>query len=355
MKPLDELLQQIQPENEDAARTAQNRWDAIAKPLNSLGDLESMVISIAALTGSDRITLNKRAVAVFCADNGVVAEGVSQSGPEITAIMAHEMAEGRSSVCKMAKRAGADVFPIDVGMLTPGAGVLDRHVSRGSGDIAKGPAMSRRQAEAAVCIGIETAGKLQKQGYTLLATGEMGIGNTTTSSAMASVLLHKTPETVTGKGAGLSDSALIHKVEIIKKAIACNNPDPADALDVLSKLGGYDIAAMAGLFIGGAVYRVPVIIDGFISAVAALTAARISPKARIAMLASHCSAEPAAKAVLQELGKKPILFAGMRLGEGTGAVCLMPILDLALAVYNGNSTFNAVGIEAYTPQVDKLC
>ena len=303
-----------------AREAAQRQWDSIAKPLGSLGALEKLVMDIAALTGDPAVDISQRAVVVCCADNGVVREGVTQTGQEVTARMAAEMVKMGSSVCRMAKTAHADVIPVDLGMVRRVEGVLDRHVMDGTG---------------------------------LLVSGEMGIGNTTTSSALVAALLNLPAETVTGRGAGLSDAGLHRKIWAIERAITVHRPDPKDPLDVLSKLGGLDIAGMAGLFIGGAIYGVPVVIDGFISAVAALMAQRLCPGADVAMLPSHCSDEPAAKRVLMVLNKYPIIFANMRLGEGTGGVCLLPLLDMALAVYGGNTTFDAVGIDAYTPQGGK--
>ena len=334
----------------EAREEAQRQWDSIAKPLGSLGALEKLVMDMAALTGTSRVDISKRAVVVCCADNGVVKEGVTQTGQEVTARMALEMVKMNSSVCKMAKTVHADVIPVDLGMVRRVEGVLDRHVMDGTEDIARRPAMTRNQALEAVAVGVELVKELKEQGYRLLVSGEMGIGNTTTSSALVAAMMNLPAETVTGRGAGLSDAGLHRKIWAIERAITVHRPDPKDPLDVLSKLGGLDICGMAGLFIGGAIYGVPVIIDGFISAVAAMMAQKLCPGADIAMLPSHCSDEPAAKRVLMVLNKYPIIFANMRLGEGTGGVCLLPLLDMALAVYGGHSTFDAVGIDAYRPQ-----
>jgi nicotinate-nucleotide--dimethylbenzimidazole phosphoribosyltransferase len=197
---------------------------------------------------------------------------------------------------------------------------------------------------------MELVRDFRSRGYDILATGEMGIGNTTTSSAVCAVLLGCPVIEVTGRGAGLSDEGLFRKLNAIERGISVNQPNPEDALDVLSKLGGFDIAGLTGVFLGGAVYRVPILIDGFISAVAALVAVRLCPRAGCAMFASHVSAEPAASLILRELQLKPLIQAEMRLGEGTGAVCALPLLDMALAVYNGMSTFSQIGMESYKPQ-----
>ncbi len=356
---LEKLLQQWQNSlrrpDEAARAAAQRQWDGIAKPLGSLGALERLVMDIAALTGDPAVDISQRAVVVCCADNGVVAEGVTQTGQEVTARMAGEMTKMNSSVCKMARVAHADVIPVDFGMIRRVDGVLDRHVMDGTQDMARRPAMTREQALQAIASGVDLVRDLQEKGYGLIVSGEMGIGNTTTSSALAAALLNLPAETVTGRGAGLSDAGLQRKIWAIERAITVNRPDPKDPLDVLSKLGGLDICGMAGLFIGGAIYGVPVVIDGFISAVAALMAQRLCPGTDIAMIPSHCSEEPAAKRVLAVLNKYPIIFANMRLGEGTGGVCLLPLLDVALAVYGGHSTFDAVGIDAYTPQGGEPC
>ena len=320
----------------------------MAKPLHSLGLLEDLIAKIAASQGIARPYISGRNVLVFCADNGVVAQGVTQSEPEITTVIAGSVARGISSVCRMAQTVNADAVSVDMGMMTPSdvPGVIDRCIARGTGDISLGPAMSREQALTAIKIGVDLVAQMKADGYKILATGEMGIGNTTTSSAMAAAFLGLPVETVTGRGAGLSNAGLARKCAAIERALAVNEPDANDALDVLSKLGGFDIAGLVGLFIGGAVHRAPIVIDGFISALAAYTAARLCPACTCAMLPSHVSAEPAARMLFDELGIEPIIHAGLRLGEGTGAVLLFPLLDAALALYNG-TTFDDTGIEAY--------
>ena len=352
-----DLLNTITPPDEVARAEARRRWNDCAKPLGSLGLLETALEDIAALTGSADIRLDRRAVLVLCADNGVVAQGVTQSPSSVTGLVAKQLAARRTSVCRMAQAARCQVVPVDVGILdfqeTPG--VLSRRIGNGTGDISQGPAMTRRQAEQALHTGMELVREQQALGVDLLATGEMGIGNTTTSSAVACVLLGRPAEEMTGRGAGLSDQGLQKKTAAIRRALEVNRPDPSDPLDILQKVGGFDIAAMCGVFLGGALYRVPVLIDGLISAVAALCALRLCPAAGKAMLASHVSAEPAGGLVLEALGKQPLITAGMRLGEGTGAVAAMPLLDLALAVYRESYTFEEGGIEAYQPQGGAQC
>lgn len=341
----------IAPPDERAATDCKKRWNSLAKPLGSLGLLEDAVVKIAALAGKADITLEKRAVVVLCADNGVVAKGVTQTGMDVTASVARNIARRRGCVSRFAFAAHADVFPVDIGVAADlsDAGLLDRKIAWGTRDLSEGPAMTLEQAEQALQTGIDLVADLKKKGYQMIATGEMGIGNTTTSSAIASVLLRRPVEEMTGRGAGLSDRGMKRKVEVIRQALEVNRPDPDNALDVLAKVGGLDIAGMAGLFLGGALYRVPILIDGFISSVAALVAARLCPNSLCAMLATHCSDEPAAALVLDALGLRPLIFAGMRLGEGTGAVSALPLFDLALEVYHNMDTFDDLAIESYQP------
>ena len=329
-----------------AQTAAVDHWNSVAKPIGSLGRLEDIVVQIAGLQASEQVDIAKRCVIAMCADNGVVAQGVSQSGPEVTTLIADNMHKGISSVCVMAKTAGIDVIPVDMGMVTPVAGMRDHHITRGTADMTLGPAMTRKQALEAIEAGVNMVAEARELGYKLIVSGEMGIGNTTTSSAVATVLLGCSVEEVTGVGAGLTSAGLARKIDAIKRAIELNQPNPDDALDVLAKVGGYDIAGIAGLFIGGALYGIPVLIDGFISAVAALVAQRLCPACTCAMIATHVSGEPAGKRALDALGLEPIISAGMRLGEGTGAACLVPMIDMALALYNGTS-FDAIGLEAY--------
>ena len=343
------LIEAIPPSDGAAYREAQKRWDACAKPLGSLGLLENAICEIAALTGSTEVALSPRAVLVLCADNGVVAQGVTQTGSAVTALVARQLTLGRTAVCRMAARADCRVVPVDMGMrdFAGCPGVLDRRVGNGTADFTAGPAMTRAQAEAAILAGAALVRAEAERGTRLLAAGEMGIGNTATASAVTAALLGADPGQVTGRGAGLSDEGLRRKRSAIRRGLAVNRPDPNDALDVLAKLGGFDLAGLCGVFLGGALYRMPVLIDGFPSAAAALCAARLCPAAKKAMLASHVSAEPAGALLLRALGKKPLIAAEMRLGEGSGAVAAMPLLDMALAVYRECYTFAEGGIEPY--------
>lgn len=342
-----EKIAAITPPDARAAAAAKRRWDSIAKPLCGMGMLETCIEKIAGIDPA--LALGRKCVAVMCADNGIVAEGVTQTGSEVTAIVAGNIARGQATVANMARVAGADVFAYDVGMLTEAPGVSVRKSCSGTKNFRYEPAMTRAQAEAAIETGMDIAGELKAQGYGIIASGEMGIGNTTTSSAIAAVLLGVEPRLVTGKGAGLSAEGVSHKAQVIAQAIALHQPNPADPIDVLCKVGGFDIAALCGLFLGGAYHGVPVVIDGLISSVAALLAVRLCPHTSGYLLASHTSAEPAAAMLMEQLHLCAPLQCGMALGEGTGAVALFPLLDMALAVYRNMPTFGDVEIEEYKP------
>ena len=345
------LLSGITPPDEAARAAAHTHWAGLAKPLGGLGALETLLEDAAALTGSAALDVSRRAVLVLCSDNGVVAQGVSQTDQSVTRAVAENLAARRTSVCQMARTAHCDVVPVDMGMAgDPVPGVADCRIAAGTADFTQGPAMTRAQAVEAVGRGIRLVQEQKAAGVQLLATGEMGIGNTTTSSAVAAVLLGQPVERMTGRGAGLSDEGLARKVDAICRGILRNEPDPTDPLDVLAKLGGFDLAGLCGVFLGGALEGVPVVMDGFISGVAALCAVRLCPAAAKAVFASHCSSEPAARLVLDALGKAPLLTAGLHLGEGTGAVASLPLWDMALAVYGHCYSFAEGGITPYTPQ-----
>jgi nicotinate-nucleotide--dimethylbenzimidazole phosphoribosyltransferase len=347
---LEQLISRIRPVDAGAAKACIERFDQVAKPLGSLGRPEELLARIAAITGSAKIDIGRKAVAVFCADNGVTRRGVAQSGHEVTTAVAGMLASGRACVSVMARSCGAEVFGADIGMIDTVSGLRDRKLMRGTDDITEGPAMRRETAEKAVMVGIETVKELKESGFRLIATGELGIGNTTTSGAVCSVLLNRSVGDVTGRGAGLDDEGLKRKRAAIEQAIAVNDPDPADPLDVLHKLGGLDIAAMTGLFIGGALYGTPIVMDGFISGASALLAVRLCPDVKGYILPSHESGEPGARYLTEELGFAPVIRADMRLGEGTGAVALFPLLDMALAVYRDAATFADIRVDQYKRQ-----
>ena len=346
---LEEYIGQIRPFNQKAADAAWDWWDSLCKPLRGMGMLEEMIVQLAGIYGTEKIDGLNPVVVIMGADNGVVAEGVSQTGSEVTAQVLENMGDRISSVCIMSRVEGLEVIPVNIGMFTDGKHprIWNRPVRYGTGNIAKEPAMTREEADRAIVTGIEVVKELCGQGYRMIITGEMGIGNTTPSSAIASVLLSKDPAEVTGRGAGLSSQALEHKIEVIRQAIAVNQPDKDDILDVVAKVGSLDIAGMIGCYIGGAVMGLPVLIDGFISSIAAYCAAKLSPACRPYMVATHCSAEPAGQMMLDALGMKAPIQAGMHLGEGTGAVTAYSLYKYALALYNGLPSFGEAKVEQY--------
>lgn len=344
-----ERIEKISGLDTIAVEKSEEHWNSVAKPLGSLGILEEYITRIAGITGTVQVKLDNRYAVIMCADNGVVCEGVTQTGSEVTMIVANAIAEGTSNISRMADTFEAKVIAVDVGMNTDSGDkrIINKKVSHGTNNILHGAAMTLEQAEKTISSGIDIVCDLKEKGAEIIVTGEMGIGNTTTSSAVSSVLLDLEPELVTGKGAGLDEKRLKHKIEVVKKAIAMNNPDKNNPLEILAKLGGFDIAGMTGLFLGGAVYRVPIVIDGFISAVSALLAYRICPEVKNFMLCSHVSKEPAGRILLERLGMKPIINAEMHLGEGTGGILLLPLLDGALSVYNSAHKFEELPMERY--------
>lgn len=348
---LEKIIAGISGVSAECREAAQRHWNTLAKPLGSLGVLEEDVVKLAALTRRKQIALRRRTLLVFCGDNGVVAQSVSQSDASVTAAVASALGRGDSTVNYMAAAAGCIVLPVDVGMNAPAPpGVLGRKIRHGTGDITQEPAMTREECLRAVEAGVRLAEEQAKNGTDILLLGEMGIGNTTTSAAVASVLLGCPPEQLTGRGAGLSDAGLQRKIQAVRQAVAAQRPDPKDPIDVLAKVGGLDLAALCGVCLGGARYRVPVLLDGVITNTAALCAVRLCPAVKDALIASHVSEEPAARRLLDAMGLRPCIAAGLHLGEGSGAVLALPLLDQALAVYNSGHTFDALGIEAYTEQ-----
>lgn len=366
-----QLFQQLcmigQP-NERAMEAAWKRWDSIGKPLRSLGLLEKAVVKMAGICGTADVKMDKKAIVVMCADHGVVAEGVTQTSSDVTRIVAENLTTGRTSVNIIASRAGADIFPVDMGMhgeayadgpLQPMV-MYNCKAGDGTGNMAMEPAMSQAACIQAIISGIKIVGELSVQGYQIIGMGEMGIGNTTASSALVSVLLNLPADEVTGRGAGLSDEGLKTKIAVIEKAVnryweATKETEIQDgpyfraeaAIELMSHLGGYEIAGMAGLCLGGAIYGVPIVLDGYISAAAALCASLISSDCTGWLLASHVSAEPAARKVLKYLHLEPVIDAGMCLGEGTGAAAAFSLYEMGLAVYNDMRTFEEINVEQY--------
>lgn len=344
---LQEIISGIGPINGDMSERARERWNSIAKPLHSLGKLETVICQLAGIYGRELFSIEKKRLLIMCADNGVVEEGVTQSGQEITGIVAENFLTGQSTAAIFCKLCHMDLLPVDIGMVSDTPHVIKRKVRYGTSNMKLQPAMTRQEAEQCLITGIQLVLESKEAGYHMIATGEMGIGNTTTSSAIASILLQLPVEEVTGRGAGLTSAGLKRKIEVIKESIEKNKPDESDPIDILSKVGGFDIGGLVGIFLGGAYYRMPVVIDGFISCVAALLAIRINPLTAQYCIPSHVSKEPAGKKLLEVLAMDPFLYCDMAVGEGSGAAALMPLLDMANEVYQKMGTFTEHAITPY--------
>ncbi|HYF82090.1 MAG TPA: nicotinate-nucleotide--dimethylbenzimidazole phosphoribosyltransferase [Clostridia bacterium] len=340
MKLFEKTRTGIKPACEDSMREAAERLDKLAKPIGSLGKLEDLAVKISGMTGKQNNSFEKKVTIIMAADNGVVEEGVSACPQAVTTIQTVNFLKGVTGVCVLSKHAGADIRVVDIGVASDLVypGLISRKIRKGTSNMAKGPAMTREEAVKAIETGIEMVSQLVGEGYSLFGTGEMGIGNTSTSSAVAMAFLGCSAEDAVGKGAGLTEEGYSSKKSVIERAISVNKPDPKDPVDVLSKVGGFDIAGMTGCFLGAAYHRVPIVIDGFISASAALAAFRINPLVKDFMIPSHCSEEPGYKLAMSEIGLKPMLDLNMRLGEGSGCPLAFNIIEAAEVVISEMAT-----------------
>jgi len=344
---IDQLIKNIGPLDGDAMQKAVARLNNLTKPIGSLGVLEDLVIQLAGITGDVMPKVENKMVIVMAGDHGVVEEGVSCAPQSVTPQMVYNFLNGGAGINVLSRCAGAQVKVIDVGVADPtlnNANLISRKVRLGTANMAKGPAMSREEALQAIQVGIEVAEGKIDSGINLLATGEMGIGNTTPSSAILGVYSDVTLSTIVGRGVGLNDEGVLNKIKVIETALMVNKPNPADPIDVLSKVGGLEIAGMTGLFLGAAVRKVPIVIDGFISGAAALIAYKIAPQVKDYMIASHLSEEPGHKLVLEAIGKEPMLRMRLRLGEGTGAALAFNIIEAATRIMSEMATFEEAGV-----------
>lgn len=346
MQTLTSLLRAIPTPDSAAMRRAQQHIDGLLKPPGSLGRLESLAVQLAGMPGLKGTPhVNGKAMLVMCADHGVWDEGVAVSPKIVTAIQAANMTRGTTGVCVLAAQAGAKVHVIDVGIdAEPIPGVVNMRVARGCGNIAQGPAMSRSQAEELLLEVIRFTHELAKDGVTLFGVGELGMANTTPAAAIVSVLTGSDAEDVVGIGANLPLSRVGNKVEVVRRAIAVNQPDRNDGIDVLAKVGGFDLVGMAGGMLGAASCGLPVVLDGFLSYSAALAASQIAPQIKPYLIPSHFSAEKGARTALAHLELDPYLNMGMRLGEGSGAALAMPIIEAACAMYSNMGQLAASNI-----------
>ncbi|MEV8980808.1 nicotinate-nucleotide--dimethylbenzimidazole phosphoribosyltransferase [Klebsiella variicola] len=336
MENLNTVLRAIPAPDADAMVRAQHHIDGLLKPPGSLGRLEALAVQLAGMPGlGGQPQVAKKALLVMCADHGVWDEGVAISPKAVTAIQAANMTRGTTGVCVLAAQAGAQVHVIDVGIDSePLPGVVNMRVARGCGNIARGPAMSREQGQELLLEVMRYTRALAREGVTLFGVGELGMANTTPAAAIVSVLTGSDAQEVVGIGANLPLAKVGNKVEVVRRAIAVNQPDPNDGLDVLSKVGGFDLLGMAGVMLGAAACGLPVVLDGFLSYAAALAACQIAPEVKPYLIPSHYSAEKGARIALAHLGLEPYLNMGMRLGEGSGAALAMPIVEAACAMYH---------------------
>ncbi len=344
---IQETINRIAPLDEAALASARRRQDTLTKPLGSLGKLEEISIQIAGIKAEPLPRILRKAVIVMAADHGVVAEGVSPYPQEVTAQMVLNFLTGGAGINVLSRLAGARVTVVDIGVATAlpsDSNLVSRKIASGTANLAAGPAMSYSQAEQAIKTGIEMAESEFALGLDVIATGEMGIGNTTASAAICAVMTGQPVENVTGRGTGLDDKGMARKVSVIKRAIEINNPDRSNALDVLAKLGGFEIGGLAGVIIGASARRVPVVIDGYISGAAALIAVGLAPRVQPYLIASHVSAEPGHRFLLEHLGLHPLVNLGMRLGEGTGAMLGTILAEAATRTLAEMSTFGEAGV-----------
>lgn len=346
MKTLNDVMQNIKPVDASRTNEIQAKLDDLTKPQGSLGRLEELAKRYCLITGKDKPVLRNKIIFTCAGDHGVTTEGVSAWPSAVTRQMVCNFLGGGACVNVLARHAGARVIVVDMGVdhdFEPSAGLEIRKVARGTANIAVGPAMTREQAEQAIMAGV---GLVEKYGKDLdiIGTGDMGIGNTTPSSAIVSVFTGTDPDLVTGRGTGIDDASLRNKIATVRKAIAANKPDRNDALDVLAKVGGFEIGGIAGLVLGAALRRIPVVIDGFISTAGALIAAELCPAVRDYLIAAHQSVEIGHRKMLEHLEQRPLLDLNLRLGEGTGAALGITLVEAGLKIYREMATFSSAGV-----------
>lgn len=347
MELFNEAIQNIMPSNKAEVKKAWKVIDNLSKPIGSLGVLEEIAAKMAGIQGSLKNKEYKKNIIIMCGDNGVVTEGISTCPQKITAIVMNNFTKGTTGVCVLAKKENTDLTIVDVGVNADfqNSKIINKKIAYGTKNIAKGPAMTRDETIKAIEIGIETVDRLCNEGYNFFGTGEMGVGNTTTSAAILSVLLGVDVDMAVGKGSGLTEEQLKNKKNVVRQAIAVNLPRKDDVLDVISKIGGFDIAGICGCFLGAAKNGVPIVIDGLISSVAALCAYRLNKNVKDYIFPSHLSAEPGMVFIMKEMGLEPVLNLKMRLGEGSGCPLAFNIIETALYTINNMVCFDEAGLD----------
>ncbi|HHU52070.1 MAG TPA: nicotinate-nucleotide--dimethylbenzimidazole phosphoribosyltransferase [Firmicutes bacterium] len=346
MQALTKVIDGIKQLDEEAMAQTQKYLDSLIKPLGSLGKLESIAVQLAGISGRVKREVPKKCIVIMCADNGVWEEGVTSCPQEITASQTRNFTKGICGINVLARHAGADLRIVDIGVkeILNHPQILNRRIRPGTWNMAHGPAMTRAEAIQGIKVGVDLIARLAAEGYGLIGTGEMGAGNTSTSSAVLMGLMGCDASVAVGKGAGLTQEGFLHKQQIIERALTINQPDPNDPLDLLSKVGGFDLAGLTGCFLGAAYQRIPIVIDGFISAVAALLAYKLQPLSRGYMIPSHRSAEPGVDLVMRELGLQPFFHLEMRLGEGTGCPFAFFLVDAAVKIVAEMATFQTAAL-----------
>lgn len=354
-KNLNEFLKNIRPLDKKAMQAARARQDQLTKPQGSLGRLEELSVQIAGIRGEVLPSMKNKVVITMAGDHGVVASGVSAYPQEVTPQMVYNFLRGGAGINVLARQTGARVVVVDMGVAAPLEShpqLISRKVAPGTNNLATGPAMTREQAIQSIQTGIEIVEAELAKGLDIVGTGDMGIGNTTPSSAICSAITGQPVAKITGRGTGINDQQHAHKIKVIEQGLAVNQPDSKDALDVLTKVGGFEIGGLAGVILGAAHYRIPVVIDGFISGAAALIACGLSSRARDYIIASHMSVEPGHKAMLKHLRLKPLLDLNLRLGEGTGATLGIFMAECAVRVLAEMATFAEAGVSEASPHLD---
>lgn len=356
MQRILDTIAAVQPLDASAMEQSRQRQQQLTKPAGSLGRLEELAIQLAGITGQVRPAIQRKSVVVMAADHGVTAEGVSAYPAAVTPQMVYNFLRGGAAINALARHANASVTVVDIGVAADlqHPDLVVHKVAYGTANMASGPAMTRDQAVEAIIFGIEIMEHLAQEGVDLVATGEMGIGNTTASSAVTAAITGVPIAAVTGHGTGISDEQLVHKVQVIERALACNRPDPTDPLDVLAKVGGLEIAGLVGVILAAAARRVPVVVDGFISGAAALVAVGLCPAARNHLIAGHTSVERGHRVILNRLGLTPLLDLELRLGEGTGATLAMHIIEAATRAHDEMATFAEAGVSERDNQVEQV-
>jgi len=346
MEKIEEIISKIKPLDKEAMEKARQRLDNLTKPVGSLGKLEEIAEKISGIRGSLAAVIKEKLIFVLTGDHGVVTEGVSAYPQEVTAQMVLNFINGGAGINVLARHVGAKVIVVDMGVAAeinhPEA--INKKIDFGTKNMAKGPAMTREQAIQSIEAGIKLVENELSQGADIIGCGEMGIGNTTSASTITAVLIGANPREVAGRGTGINDAVFEHKIKVVEEAIKINQPNPKDPIDVLAKVGGFEIGGLVGIILAGAANQIPVVLDGFIVGAAGLISYGLAPQVRDYLFASHCSAEKGHKIILEKMGLVPLFDFGLRLGEGTGAALAISVIEAATKILNEMATFEETDV-----------